>query len=269
MKILYIAEITGKAGIWLVKTKLNNLKQKYTPDFVIANANSATGSGGLGKQHAGYLKKLGIDCITVGDLAFQRKDLVDVLDNTAYVLRPVNLPFTSPGRGYKFVYNNKKEKLAIISLLGRIGYHKIMAENPYIEAEKLVEKLQRETDFIFIDFSSFATAEKQAFAFMLDGKVSAVIGSGSRVQTADERILQKGTAYITDTGRTGSLNSVGGYSVQEKLQEYISCLPDFGRDSWERPVIQGLFLDIDKHGKAIEIERIFEESSLPCENMEL
>lgn len=267
MKIVYIAEITGKAGIWLVKTKLNDLKQKYSPDFVIANGNSATGSGGLGKQHAGYLRKLGIDCITVGDLAFQKKDLVDVLDNTSYVLRPLNLPYISPGRGYKFIYSNKNEKLAIISLLGRIGHHKIMAENPYIEAEKLVEKLQCETDFIVIDFSSFATAEKQAFALMLDGKVSAVIGSGSRVQTADERILQKGTAYITDTGRTGSFNSVGGYAVQEKLQEYISGLPDFGRDTWEHPVIQGLFLEIGGHGKAVKIERIF-EGSLLCENME-
>ncbi len=267
MKILYIAEITGKAGVWLVKTKLHDLKQKYSPDFVIANGNSATGSGGLGKQHAGYLKKLGIDCITAGDLAFQKKDLVDVLDNTFYVLRPVNLPYTSPGRGYKFAYSTKNEKLAIISLLGRIGSHKIMSENPYIEAEKLVAKLQNETDFIFIDFSSFATAEKQALAFMLDGKVSAVIGSGTRVQTADERILQKGTAYITDAGRTGSLNSVGGYAVKEKLQEYISCLPDFGRDTWERPVIQGLFLEIGAQGKAVKIERVFEESE-PCENME-
>lgn len=267
MRILYIAEITGKVGVWLVKTQIENLKKKYNCNLIIGNTNSATGSGGLGKQHAGYLKKLGLDCITTGDLAFQKKDLVDSLQTTKYVLRPANLPELSPGYGYNFFYTEKNEKLAIISLLGRIGYHRIMAENPYVISEKLVEKLQNETKYIVIDFSSFATAEKQAFAFMLDGKVSAIIGSGTRVQTADERILKNGTAYITDAGRTGSLNSVGGYAVKERINEYITCLPNFGHDTWERPVIQGVFLELDKKGKAIHIERIFEEVKL-CKNME-
>ncbi|AGT44338.1 TIGR00282 family metallophosphoesterase [Treponema pedis] len=259
MNILYVAEITGKAGVWVVKTMLKTLKEKFKPDFTIANANSATGSSGLGKQHAGYLKKLGIDCITISDSAFQKKDLVDSIENISYVLRPANLPSVSPGRGFKFFYNEKKEKLAVVSVLGRIGHHKIMSENPYIETEKLIEKLKTETGFIFIDFSSFATAEKQAFGFMLDGKVSAVIGSGSKVQTADEKILQNGTAYITDTGRTGSLNSVGGYAAEDRIREYKTCLPDFGKDTWERPVIQGVYLELDKTGRASKINRIFEE----------
>ncbi len=267
MKIVYVAEITGKTGVWVVKTTLKNLKRKFTPDFIIANANSATGSSGLGKQHAGYLKKLGIDCITVSDSAFQKKDLVDTFDTISYVLRPANLPAISPGRGFKIFRTEKGERIAVVSVIGRIGHHKIMGENPYIETEKIVEKLRVNTDLIFIDFSSLATAEKQAFGFMLDGKVSAVIGSGSKVQTADACILPNGTAYITDAGRTGSLNSVGGYAAESKIMEYKSSLPDFGKETWEMPVIQGIYLETDENGRTLQVERIFEECER-CSNEE-
>ncbi len=267
MKILYIAEITGKAGVWLIKKKLSELKEEYTPDFVIANANSATASGGLGKQHSAYLRKLGIDCITAGDYIFQKKDLVDDLNKTSYVLRPYNLPMNSPGRGWKFLYSqNKKERLAVVSVLGRIGHHRIMAENPYTYTENLINKLRKDTQFILIDFSALATGEKQALSYMLDGKVSAIIGSGTKVQTADECILENKTAYITDAGRTGSLNSVGGYGIQEKIQEYRTCLPDYARDAWDRLTIQGLSIELDNDGKARHIERIFKEVEY-CKDM--
>ncbi len=260
MKILYISEITGKAGIWLVKKKLKDLKKEYEPDFVIANANSATASGGLGRQHSGYLKKLGIDCLTAGDFIFQKPDMVEAIDKTGYVLRPYNLTTEAPGRGWRFLYTKDgKERLAVVSILGRMGSHRIMAENPYTYADELVTKLKEETNFIFVDFSAYATGEKQAFSYMLDGKVSAVVGSGSKVQTADDCILENGTAYITDAGRTGSLNSVGGYGIEEKIREYKSCLPDYGREAWDRPCIQGLSITLDNNGKATKIERIFQE----------
>ncbi len=267
MKILYIAEITGKAGVWLVKKKLNDLKAEFAPDFVIANANSATASGGLGKQHSCYLRKLGIDCITAGDFIFQKKDLVDDLNKTGYILRPHNLPINSPGRGWKFLYTKDgKDRLAVVSVLGRIGHHRIMAENPYTCTEALISKLKTETNFILVDFSAFATGEKQALAYMLDGKVSAIIGSGTKVQTADEEILENKTAYITDAGRTGSLNSVGGYGIQEKIQEYKTCLPDYARDAWDRLTIQGVNIELDGEGKAKKIERIFKEVEY-CKDM--
>ncbi len=262
MKILYIAEITGKAGIWLVKKKIKDLKKEYEPDFVIANANSATASGGLGRQHAAYLRKLGIDCLTSGDYIFQKPDMVSALDSTNYVLRPYNLTAEAPGRAWKFLYKKGgKEKLAVVSLLGRMGFHRIMAENPYTYADELVSKLKTETNFILLDFSAYATGEKQAIAYMLDGKVSAVIGSGAKVQTADDSILENGTAYITDAGRTGSLNSVGGYGIEEKIREFKTRLPDYGREAWGRPCIQGLSITLNDEGKATKIERIFQEVS--------
>lgn len=260
MKILYIAEITGKAGIWLIKKKLKSLKAEYEADFVIANANSATASGGLGRQHSAYLRKLGVDCITAGDLIFQKQDLVSAMDKTGYVVRPYNLPPDSPGRGWKYLYTKDgKDRLAVVSILGRMGNHRVMAENPFTYAEEIVAKLQKETDFILVDFSAFATGEKQAFSFMLDGKVSAVVGSGAKVQTADDCILENGTAYITDAGRTGSLNSVGGYSIEHKIREFKTCLPDYGRDAWDKPCIQGLSIMLNNKGKATEIQRIFQE----------
>ncbi len=260
MKILYIAEITGKAGIWLVKKKLKDLKKEYQSDFVIANANSATGSGGLGRQHAAYLRKLGVDCITAGDSIFQKQDLVEVLDKTGYVLRPYNLPTESPGKGWRFLYSKQgNEKLAVVSILGRIGLHRIMAENPYTYAEELVKKLKQESKFILVDIASAATGEKQAFSHMLDGQVSAVIGSCAKAQTTDNCILKNGTAYITDAGRTGSLNSVGGYGIEEKIREYKTCLPDYGREAWDKPCIQGLSITLNPEGKATKIERIFQE----------
>lgn len=266
MKILYIAEIVGKAGMWLIKTQLKDLKRQYNPDFVIANANSATGSGGLGRQHAGYLKKLGADCLTLGDSAFQKRDLVDELSTLPYVLRPVNLPEESPGSGMK-IFSVRGKKLAVISALGRVGKHRITAENPYTTLDKLVQSVKKNGAAVFIDFASFATAEKQALCFMLAGKVSAVIGSGTRVQTADLGIVSDKTVYITDAGRTGSLNSVGGYAVEDKIREYKTCLPDFGKNAWARPVIQGIFLELDKHGGALTAERIFKEAEL-CGNPE-
>jgi len=148
MKILYIAEIVGKAGMWLIKTKLKELKREYNPDFIIANANSATASSGLGRQHAGYLKKLGINCITLGDSAFQKKDLVEYLHKMTYVLRPVNLPAESPGMGIKFLFSEKNEKLAVISALGRVGNHRITAENPYTELDKLVKNIKKKIAII-------------------------------------------------------------------------------------------------------------------------
>lgn len=270
MKLLYISEITGKAGIAVVKKILPSLKKKYLPDVIIGNANSATASGGLGRQHAAYLRKLGLECITAGDLIFNKHDLVEVLDKTTYVLRPANLPDYSPGNGWKLLYvnNNPEKKIAVISVLGRVGQRRISADNPFVKLENLISFFKNKTNIIIIDFSSNATAEKQSLAYYLDGKVSAIIGSGTKVQTSDERIFDGGTAYITDAGRTGSFNSVGGYVPEHKIREYLRCLPDFGRDCWDKPVFQGVCAEIGEDGKALRIERIFEEVPL-CKNGDL
>lgn len=262
MRVLYISEIVGKAGIWCVKNALPLLKQTEKPDLILANADGATGNSGLGRQHAGYLRKMGIDAITGGDCIFFKKDLVEGFDATQFVVRPANLPPESPGRGWRFAQAGK-EKVAVVSMLGRVGFNRIHSENPFTALQSLVDRLHQETPYVIVDFHAGATAEKQAFFFHADGKVSAVIGSHGRVPTADETILPHGTGVITDAGRTGSMDSVGGTDSSVKIREYLSRVPEWSRDAWARPALQGVIIDLDKSGKTVSIRRIRSECGEP------
>ena len=286
MRIFYIAEITGKAGVWAVKKNIAEIKRRYQPDFIIANAAMATGAGGLGKQHAGYLRKMGIDCITGGDCIFQKKDLVENLPQMPFVLRPCNLPEHSLGAGYRYFTARNGEKLAVVSILGRVGRHRLLADNPFTLMQALLPKIERETPFIVADFSSTATAEKQTMAFFLAGRISVLIGSGTGAATADERLMSaecdlsgagsadahidmqtatvetgceqhnRKTAYITDAGRTGSFDSVGGHAPSGKIREYRTGLFEYPQETWQRVCIQGVDIELDGAGGALSIERV-------------
>ena len=285
MRIFYVAQITGKAGVWAIKKNIAEIKRRYRPDFIIANADMATGAGGLGKQHAGYLRKMGIDCITGGDCIFQKKDLIENLPQIPFVLRPCNIPDQSPGKGYRFFTVRNGEKLAVISLLGRVGRHRLLGDNPFTLMQAMLPKIEKETPFIVADFSSTATAEKQTMAFFLAGKISALIGSGTGAATADERLLSaecgisgivssladtdtqteaanngeerqsRKTAYITDAGRTGSFDSVGGHAPSGKIREYRTGLFEYPQETWQRVCVQGLNIELDGAGGARSIER--------------
>jgi metallophosphoesterase (TIGR00282 family) len=246
-----------------VKQALPILKQTEKPDLIIGNGDGTTGSFGLGRQHAGYLRKMGIELLTGGDCIFYKKDLVEGIDTIPYVIRPANLPPESPGRGWRYVQVGN-ERVAVVSMLGRVGFGRIHSENPFTALPVLVDRLHQETPYIIVDFHSGATAEKQAFFFHADGKVSAVIGSHGRVQTSDETILPLGCGVITDAGRTGSLNSVGGTDAAIKIKEYLTRVPDWSRDAWAKPALQGVVLDLDKSGKTTAIRRI----SIECEEPE-
>ena len=286
MRVFYIAAITGKTGVWAVKKNIAEIKSLYRPDFIIANADMATGAGGLGKQHAGYLKKMGIDCITGGDCIFQKKDLVENLSQMPFVLRPYNLPVQSPGAGFRYLTTRSGEKLAVISLLGRVGHHRLLADNPFTLMQGMLPKIEKETPFIVVDFSSTATAEKQTMAFFLAGRISALVGSGSGAATADERLMSaecdlsgsgsdhvhidmqtatvetcceqqsRKTAYITDAGRTGSFDSVGGHAPSGKIREYRTGLFEYPQEIWQRICVQGVVIELDGAGGALSIERV-------------
>ena len=260
MKILYIAEIVGKAGVYALKKCLPIVKEGKKPDFIIACADGATGGNGLGRNHAGYIRKLGVQVITMGENCFFKKDLTGNIDKIPYVLRPDNLNVEAPGIGAR-IYNTRppergNQKVAVAVLLGQSGFNRIHGNNPFSPLPALLERLRLETPFVIIDFHAQATAEKQTFFAMADGNCSAVIGSHTRVQTADERLLPGGTAVITDAGRTGSLESVGGTDRESRIKEYLSGIPDWTKEAWEKPEFQGVFIEIDKNGKALSIERI-------------
>ena len=258
MKILYIAEIVGKAGVHALKKCLPEVVREKKPDFIIACADGATGGNGLGRNHAAYIRKLGPHVLTTGECCFFKKDLTENLSKIPYVLRPDNLNMEAPGQGSRvFRFGEQKDqKIAVAVILGQSGFGRLHGNNPFSGLPALLERLRQETPFVIIDFHAQATAEKNTFFAMADGGCSAVIGSHTRVQTTDERILPRGTAVITDAGRTGSVESVGGCNKESRIKEYLSGIPDWTRDAWEKPELQGVFIELAPNGKAVSIERV-------------
>ena len=177
------------------------------------------------------------------------------MEHITYVLRPFNLNPGAPGTGSR-IFRAGKEKIGVAVLLGQNGFGKLHSDNPFCVLPVLLERLRQETPLVIIDFHAGATAEKRSLFTLAAGHCSAVIGSHSRVQTADEGILSGGTAVITDAGRTGSQDSVGGTDKTERITEYLTGIPDWTRDAWDRPELQGALIELDKTGKALSIQRI-------------
>jgi len=205
IRILYVAEIVGKAGVFTVKKLLPAAIRELGVDFVIGNADSATGGAGLGRQHCVYLRKLGIEAITTGECAYYKRDIVEHMPKAPYLLRPANYPYGNPGRGYKVFTAGTAAgpvKVAVVELLGQAGFSRVHLANPYQAISDLGRKLREETPIVILDFHAATTAEKLTMSYHAGGLVSAVIGSHTKAQTADARIA-RGTAYITDAGRTG------------------------------------------------------------------
>jgi metallophosphoesterase (TIGR00282 family) len=263
MKILYVAELVGKAGIFAFKKALIELKIRLSWDFLIVCADGATGGNGLGRSHAAYIHKLGANAITLGECCFYKKDLTENIEKMPYVLRPENLNPEAPGIGFKVFragsgqyVNNPSEKIAVVVLMGQNGFNRLHANSPFTALHSLIERLRKQTHYIIIDFHAQATAEKKTLFYAADGFCSAVIGSHTRVQTADETILNGGTAVISDAGRTGSFQSVGGCETASRIKEYLTGIPDWTKDAWEAPELEGVYLELNKDGKAVSIERI-------------
>ncbi|MDR1030185.1 MAG: YmdB family metallophosphoesterase [Treponema sp.] len=259
MRILYVAEIVGKVGIYAFKKGLSDLKQGKQIDFVIACADGATGGNGLGRNHAGYLRKLGAQVLTTGECCFYKKDLVENLAKISYVLRPDNLNREAPGIGsriFKLGTNPSDPKIAVGVLLGQNGFQRLHGNNPFSVLPVLLERFHQETAYVIIDFHAAASAEKGTLFALAAGRCSAVIGSHNRVQTADERVLPGGTAVITDAGRTGSVESVGGANKEKRIQEYLTGIPEWTQEAVDKPELQGVLIELDKSGKACSIERI-------------
>ena len=261
MRILYIAELVGKAGIFCVKKTINALKKELQADAVIVCADGATNGSGLGRQHAGYLKKLGANIITLGDLCFYKKDLTENIHEISHVLRPANLSPAAPGGGTAVITIKPPspcagKRLGVGVLLGQARFDKLHADNPFFALSGLTEKLRAESDAVILDFHAAASAEKKTLFTMADGLCSAVIGSHDRVATSDEEILPNGTAVITDAGRTGSTLSVGGSDAQERIHEYLSGIPNWTKEAWDALETQGVVIDIGDDGRAVSISRI-------------
>lgn len=257
MRILYIAEIVGKIGVWAVKQGLPVLKKKYSPDLVVANGDGATGGRGLGRAHGAYLLKLGINVITGGDYIYSKRDMVASFSEFKRILPPCNLPEESPGSGF-YVFSGERYPVpvVVVSLLGRSGNFRIYGDNPFNYFEKILPDLKKKGKIIFVDFHGGTSAEKETFFYAFDGKVSCIAGSHGRIQTSDNRVLKGGTGVICDSGRTGALDSVGGFDAENRIRSYKTMIPEWPCESLANPHVQGVCFTVDdKTGGCVSVER--------------
>ncbi|MFW5743963.1 MAG: TIGR00282 family metallophosphoesterase [Spirochaetota bacterium] len=253
MRVLFIGEIVGKAGVYCVKTLLPDLRAELDLDFVIANGDGATGGFGIGKNHSIYLRKLGIDVITGGEQIYFKKDMVPHIESAYYMLRPANYPPGTPGRGWRYYNVSGDTRIAVISMLGQSGFERVHVSNPYTYLPELASRAKNETPHVIVDFHATTTAEKYTMFHHADGVVSAVVGTGTRVQTADARIMPRGTAVIGDAGRTGSRDSVSGLDPGPEIRKFLTGVPERSSDTWVNLELQGVLLDFDEEGTVTAI----------------
>lgn len=260
MRVLFLGEIVGKAGVFCVKQRLKELRDRLAVDCVVANGDGTTGGFGLGKNHSIYLRKLGVDIITSGEQIYYKRDMKDHLQQAPYILRPANFPPGNSGRGWR-TYTIGDEQIGVINLLGQSGYLRVHPTNPYTFLPEIVRRLKENCSIILLDYHALTTAEKLTMFYHADGMVSAVVGTGTRVLTADEGISAAGTATICDAGRTGSIDSVGGLQPTIEIRKVMSQMPERSEDAWERLELQGVLMEFERDGRALSIERVREACS--------
>lgn len=248
----------GRCGRDAVFELLPEIKDEYNIDYTIANGENA--SGGLGMNRRGYeeLCRAGIDFFTMGNHTFSKKEIISLLNEGENIVRPANLAGENPGEGMAII-NIGGAKLAIINLIGKIFIDE-NNESAFFTADELIKKAKEKTPNIIIDFHAEATSEKEALGYYLDGRASAILGTHTHIQTADERILPQGSAYITDVGRTGAVNSVLGLDKDASIARFI-LPPDIKKPPFKvaegKGQLCGVVIKLDeKTGKAEEIIRI-------------
>jgi metallophosphoesterase (TIGR00282 family) len=231
------------------------LREKYRPDLIIANGENGANGKGLSEAIAKEYFELGIQLITGGNHIWDNADIFKIWQKDLPVLRPANYPAGNPGKGYLLVDLPDGAKAAVINLQGRTYLYSI--ECPFRVADAILRHIQETAGFIIVDIHAEATAEKMALAWHLDGRVSAVIGTHTHVQTADERILPKGTAYITDAGMTGPFDSVIGMRTDTAIKRFMRQIPIRFEPATDNPRLCALVVKIDKAtAKAVSVERL-------------
>lgn len=260
LRVLFFGDIVGAPGVRAVFAGLKSLIAEYNAHAVIANAENASDGFGLNVQDMNILFNSGVNVITSGNHIWQKEEIFPYLDSEQRLLRPENYGTDIPGHG-TFIINNPDFSLGIINLQGRAGMD-INLDCPYKTARKSIAEIKKKVNSIIVDFHAENTREKEAMAYFLDGKVSAVLGTHTHVQTTDNRILPGGTAVITDAGMCGPQNSVIGARPELSIKRSLTQLPVKMAVSDSQAVLQGVFLEIDPSGgKALAIERIRKRNS--------
>ncbi len=258
MKLLFIGDIVGQPGRRAVAELLPKLREQHSLDFVIANGENSAGGSGITPKTAEEIFSAGVDVITSGDHLWDQKEVMELLANEKRFLRPLNYPTDVPGRGSAVFEIRNPISIAVLNAQGR-AFMQPPLENPFLLAAEEVKKLREQTKIIFVDFHAEATSEKIAFARMLDGQVSAVVGTHTHVQTADEQIFPGGTAYLTDAGFTGPHESVLGREIEPVIKRFLTSMPQRFEVAKNNVLLHGAVIEIDDaSGKALKIQRLAE-----------
>ncbi len=257
MRLIFIGDIVGRPGRRAVRELLPDLRERYRPDFVVANGENSAGGNGINREITAELLNGGIDLITMGNHVWDNKEIFDFIEAEQRLIRPANYPAGTPGRGWAVMSTRKGTKIGFINLSGRVFLPPL--ECPFTLAEKIITAIKQETSLILVDFHAEATSEKVAFGWHLDGKVSVVVGTHTHVQTADERILPAGTAFITDVGMTGPADSVIGVKTETILKKFMTQLPIRFETATGRSQLNAVVVDLDEAtGQALAIKRVQE-----------
>ncbi|RQD75421.1 MAG: TIGR00282 family metallophosphoesterase [Candidatus Syntrophonatronum acetioxidans] len=255
MKILMIGDVVGRTGRDCLRDLLAKIKENYEIDLVIANGENAAGGRGITRKVADDLFSYGVDILTSGNHVWDNKEIMEFIDQEERILRPVNYPPNTPGIGYKILWI-KEIPVGIINVMGKVFLSSL--DCPFRTLEKVVKELRETTPNIIVDFHAEATSEKIAMGWFLDGQVSAVLGTHTHVQTADERIFPQGTAFICDVGMTGPVNGVIGVKKEAIIKMFLTQLPtkfEFLQESTSQ--FNGVIVEIDPaKGKAESIFRL-------------
>lgn len=255
MNILFIGDIYGNSGKKAVKEIVPQLREELKIDFCIANGENSAAGSGITYIIANELYKAGVDCITMGNHTWSKKEILNFIDSENRIVRPANYPANVPGRGYTILKNSKGMELAVLNLMGRVYMDSI--ECPFLTADRVIQEIKAKTKVVFVDMHAEATSEKIALAWYLDGRICCLAGTHTHVPTADERILPFGTALISDVGMTGPYDGVIGVEKDLIIERFINRMPQKFEAAKGKVQFNSIFLVVDeKTGKCLKIERI-------------
>jgi metallophosphoesterase (TIGR00282 family) len=255
MRILFIGDIVGRPGRDLVRLGLRGLVEHHHIDLVIANAENAAAGFGITREIGDQLLDWGIDVMTSGNHIWDKKEALDYIGTEARLLRPANYPAGAPGKGSYLARARDGRTAGVVNVMGRVFMLNI--DDPFQAVLREIEALKSRTRIVFVDFHAEATSEKISMGWHLDGKATAVVGTHTHVQTADERILPKGTAYLTDVGMTGPHDSVIGVEIEPALNRFLTALPQKFDTATGNPRLHAVVVEADEQtGGAKSIERI-------------
>jgi metallophosphoesterase (TIGR00282 family) len=255
MRILFIGDIVGRPGRELVRRGLGAIVDHHAVDFVIANAENAAAGFGVTREIGDHLLEWGVDVMTSGNHIWDKKEALDYIGTEPRLLRPANYPAGVPGNGSYLARTRGGETIGVINIMGRVFMLNI--DDPFAVVVREIDAMRQRTRTIFVDFHAEATSEKIAMGWHLDGRVSAVIGTHTHVQTADERILPKGTAYLTDVGMTGPHDSIIGVEIEPSLGRFLNARPAKFETATANPRLHAVIVETDAQtGRATDVERL-------------